>query len=163
MTEHERKWFKLPGTDIRQTWSNVPDMRKRNGTAKSSSCTKCHHGLRHVVVMQSPYWTEHEVLYQSSEERSQQYVTSTFGNLNFCKYPEVSTRFLNIFRFSGTKYSTSILKLSLLLFTLRTGALDVSNLARFSDTRRDTAPTATKPEHRHLWHTVLWLQETRFV
>jgi hypothetical protein len=28
MTEHERTWFKLAGTDIRQTWSNVPDMKK---------------------------------------------------------------------------------------------------------------------------------------
>ena len=36
--------------------------RKTNGTTKSSSSTKCHHGLRHVMVMQSPYWTKHEVL-----------------------------------------------------------------------------------------------------
>ncbi len=72
--------------------------RKTNGRTKSFSCTQCHHGLRHVMVMQSPYWTEHEVLYQSSEERSQQYVTSTFGNLNFCKYPEVPTWFLNLFK-----------------------------------------------------------------
>jgi hypothetical protein len=31
MTEHERTWFKLAGTDIRQTWSNVPDMKKNKG------------------------------------------------------------------------------------------------------------------------------------
>jgi hypothetical protein len=27
-SEHEQTWFKLAGTDIRQTWSNVREMKK---------------------------------------------------------------------------------------------------------------------------------------
>jgi hypothetical protein len=45
--------------------------------------------------------------------------TWTFANI--LKFQQDSWTF---FRFSGTKYSTSILKLSFLLFTIRTGALD---------------------------------------
>jgi hypothetical protein len=68
--------------------------RKRNGNTISSSCTKCHHGLRDVMVIQNLYCTEHEVIKQSSEVCSQKYVTAKFRNLNFCKYPEVPSGFL---------------------------------------------------------------------
>jgi hypothetical protein len=55
------------------------------------------------MVIQNQYYTEHEVIKQSSEECSQKFVTAKLGNLNFCKYPEVSSGFLHFFRFSPTK------------------------------------------------------------
>jgi hypothetical protein len=93
MTEHERTWFKLAGTDVRQ---GLCHEEKQTGVL-SHLVVQNVITVWHVMVIQSPYWTEHEVLLQSSAERYQKYVTSTFGNLNVCKYPEVPMRFLNFF------------------------------------------------------------------
>jgi hypothetical protein len=45
LTEHERTWFALPATYVKQTWSKVHDMEKKEGSTKSFSHTRCHHGL----------------------------------------------------------------------------------------------------------------------